>query len=249
MRHSWVLLSLCVVTQLCLVGWITPHRAPVQRVSRHPRIEGISLLVNRIAESKCGIFDPVGPAEPWAWPVPTAPPGGTSADGEPWMDPEWTVPPPPKVDSLAPPEEVHRIIELEAARNRIDPLLIEALVRNESAYDPWAVSRAGALGLMQLMPETATQMGVTDPFDPAQNIAGGTAYLALQLRSFGGDVQLALAAYNAGPAAVERWGGVPPYPETMEYVHRVVEDYRQLVQQAPTTPSADPEGLSPTGSL
>jgi soluble lytic murein transglycosylase-like protein len=98
----------------------------------------------------------------------------------------------------------------------------------ESAYDARAVSKRGAAGLMQLMPPTAARFGVTDPFDPVQNIRGGTQYLQELLRRFGNDVELALAAYNAGEAAVERYGRkVPPYPETIAYVPRVLRAYVQ----------------------
>jgi hypothetical protein len=193
-----------------------------------PSLDGVSLMVDRIADSPYGLFEPL--------------PDGTADLGtnttipkelppEPlWMNPEWTVPAPPAPDRRLREEEVAPLIELEASRNGIDPLLIEAVVRNESGFDPYAVSNTGAQGLMQLMPDTAALCGVADPFDPAQNIAGGSLYLSWQLRNFGGDVALAVAAYNAGPAAVQRWGGVPPYPETVEYVKRVVEDYRALQQ-------------------
>lgn len=242
MRNPGILLSLCVVTQLCLVGDITPHRIKVKNWVRHPKIEGISLLVDRIADSPYGLFNPLTPAG--ATPEPAASPAApaTPTPAEPYMDPQWTVPKPPSMDNVVPPEEIHRMIELEAQRNHIDPLLIEAIIRNESGFNPWAVSPTGALGLMQLMPDTAAQVGVTDPFDPAQNIAGGSAYLALQLRNFGGDVSLAVAAYNAGPAAVQRWGGIPPYQETMNYVSNVVSDYRTLMQQHPVIQAGNFEG-------
>jgi soluble lytic murein transglycosylase-like protein len=122
------------------------------------------------------------------------------------------------------PTDLTGIIEREAARNGLDPLLVQAVIHHESNFDPYAHSPAGALGLMQLMPGTAADLGVSDPFDPAQNVAGGTAYLAEQLQRFG-DVQLALAAYNAGPGAVERYGGVPPYAETRNYVASIYAEY------------------------
>lgn len=103
----------------------------------------------------------------------------------------------------------------------LDANLVRAVIRAESNFNPYAVSRAGARGLMQLMPETAAEMGVTDIFDPAQNIAGGTQYLAKMLNLFDNNVQLALAAYNAGPNAVAKHKGVPPYQETKAYVKTV----------------------------
>lgn len=112
-------------------------------------------------------------------------------------------------------------IDAAAARNGIDPALLRALVRQESGFDPAARSSAGATGLTQLMPGTAASLGV-DPTDPAQALDGGARYLRQQLDRFGGDERLALAAYNAGPGAVARHGGVPPYAETQRYVERVL---------------------------
>ncbi|MGI5817260.1 MAG: lytic transglycosylase domain-containing protein [Armatimonadota bacterium] len=117
------------------------------------------------------------------------------------------------------------IIEEAARVNDLSEDLIHAVVRAESGYDPRCRSSAGAMGLMQLMPGTARALGVTDPWDPAQNVHGGARYLRAQLERFG-DRTLALAAYNAGPGAVRRYDGVPPYAETQAYVRRV-ERYLQ----------------------
>jgi soluble lytic murein transglycosylase-like protein len=113
-------------------------------------------------------------------------------------------------------------IDAAAASNGIDPALLKALVSQESGFDPNARSGAGALGLTQLMPGTAAGLGVTNPLDPAQSLQGGAKYLRQQLDRFGGDEKLALAAYNAGPGAVARFGGVPPYSETQHYVTNVL---------------------------
>ncbi|MGQ9556452.1 MAG: lytic transglycosylase domain-containing protein [Desulfurispora sp.] len=110
-----------------------------------------------------------------------------------------------------------------AARYDLDPALLKAVARAESSFDPQAVSPAGAAGLMQLMPATARALGVTDVFDPRQNILAGARYLRQLLDRFAGDLPLALAAYNAGPGAVERHGGIPPYRETRQYVSRVLK--------------------------
>ncbi len=114
------------------------------------------------------------------------------------------------------------LIQQSARANGVDPALLKALIRQESGFDPDARSPAGASGLTQLMPATAASLGVTDPTDPAQAIEGGARYLRQQLDAFGGDEAKALAAYNAGPGAVSRYGGIPPYAETQQYVTRVL---------------------------
>jgi soluble lytic murein transglycosylase-like protein len=113
-------------------------------------------------------------------------------------------------------------INAAAASNGIDPALLKGLVSQESGFNPNARSGAGAVGLTQLMPGTASSLGVTNPLDPAQSLQGGAKYLREQLDRFGGDEKLALAAYNAGPGAVQKYGGVPPYAETQNYVTSVM---------------------------
>jgi soluble lytic murein transglycosylase-like protein len=113
------------------------------------------------------------------------------------------------------------IIDEVAAEYAMDPHLIHAVMQAESAFHPYVVSRAGAEGLMQLMPDLATEMGVTDAFDPRENIRGGVRYLKQLLDVHKGNIDLALASYNAGPGNVERYGGVPPFPETKNYVRTI----------------------------
>ena len=117
--------------------------------------------------------------------------------------------------------EIESLITKHAEKNNLDPSLVRAVVKAESNFNPNAVSPVGAQGLMQLMPSTAKGLGVQDVFDPEQNIAGGTAYLRNMLDQFG-SVPLALAAYNAGPGAVQKYGGVPPYKETQNYVNKIM---------------------------
>jgi hypothetical protein len=113
------------------------------------------------------------------------------------------------------------LIVQAAARERLDPNLLRAVIRVESAFDERAVSSAGARGLMQLMPDTAARFGVRDAFDAEQNIAGGAKYLGVLLRMFRQDVPLALAAYNAGEGNVMRYKGIPPFRETRDYVRKI----------------------------
>ena len=128
------------------------------------------------------------------------------------------------IDSFVaiPPRRAYEALIKEAARRyRIEPGLIRSVMQTESAFNPVAVSSAGAMGLMQLMPELALELGVTDPFDPRENIMAGARHLRRLLDAHGGDVILAVASYNAGEGTVARFGAVPPYPETQDYVLRV----------------------------
>ena len=118
------------------------------------------------------------------------------------------------------------MIEEHANSSRLDPKLVRAVIQTESGYNASALSTVGAMGLMQLMPGTARELAVEDPYDPSQNVRGGTAYLRQMLDQFKGSLELAVAAYNAGPGAVQKYGGVPPYRETVSYVQRVLGLYR-----------------------
>lgn len=135
--------------------------------------------------------------------------------------------------------EITELIRQHARHQGLSPRLVQSVVQVESGYNPKALSHKGAQGLMQLMPATARELGVENAYDPDQNLRGGTRYLRQQVDRFGGDLLLALAAYHAGPAAVERYDGVPPYRETRHYVQKVLSLYRGSVPQALREQAAD----------
>ena len=131
------------------------------------------------------------------------------------------------------PAQIDALVQQNAANWQVDPALIKAVIANESGFNANATSGVGAQGLMQLMPGTAAGLGVRDAYDPAQNVAGGSRYLRGLLDRFGGDARLAVAAYNAGPGAVEKYGDVPPYAETKNYVQNVLASYDKYKTAAP----------------
>lgn len=124
------------------------------------------------------------------------------------------------------PSSFDELLNQAAAKEGIDASLLKAVAQTESGLDAGALSSAGAKGVMQLMDATARELGVTNSFDPAQNIAGGAKYLKQMLTRYGGDVKRALAAYNAGPGTVDSFGGVPPYAETQAYVEKILRTVR-----------------------
>jgi len=124
------------------------------------------------------------------------------------------------------PSDLQSLVNSASSRNDVEPALVNAVVMAESAGDPSAISTAGAQGLMQLMPGTSAQCGLSNPFDPPQNVDCGTRYLRELLTRYSNNVELAVAAYNAGPGAVDAYHGVPPYAETRAYVSRVLTAYR-----------------------
>jgi hypothetical protein len=144
--------------------------------------------------------------------------------------------------------DYHPIVAQAASDAGLDPALVDRLVQAESAYNPLAVSKKGALGLMQLMPATAVEFGAKDPFDPEQNVRAGVKKLKGLLDRYSGDERLALAAYNAGEGAVDQHGGVPPYPETQAYVNKIAGpiDYDALARkvEAPSGGSVDYDALA-----
>jgi soluble lytic murein transglycosylase-like protein len=156
-----------------------------------------------------------------------------------------TVPDPPPVIDAAPvsspviaaprhteklmPADLHQLLSQAGSEHNVDTDLLASLVKAESNGNAHAVSRAGARGLMQLMPATARELGVADSFEPAQNVRGGTAYFDGLLSRYHNNIALALAAYNAGPEAVDRYHGIPPYRETRAYVARVIHEFNRRV--------------------
>jgi len=131
--------------------------------------------------------------------------------------------------------EYEATIDQAASRNGLDPAVLHGLIQQESGFDPSATSSAGASGLTQLMPGTASSLGVADPLNPAESIEGGARYLGQLMSQFGGNTEDALAAYNAGPGAVEQYGGIPPYAETQSYVSKVLGYAETYRQSHPTT--------------
>lgn len=135
--------------------------------------------------------------------------------------------------------EIGSIIVEKSGKHQIDPLLISAIMAVESDFNPAVVSDKGAIGLMQLMPETASELGV-NPYNVSQNVEGGTRYMKQMLEKFSGDLKLALAAYNAGPNAVIRHGGIPPYAETQNYVLKVLKNYENFLKTSPGRNAGEP---------
>jgi soluble lytic murein transglycosylase-like protein len=154
---------------------------------------------------------------------------------------------PPRSISLAPPAKplnLNEVINSISDRHHIDPDLINSVIHAESGFNPRAVSPKGARGLMQLMPQTASRLGVSNTFDPRANVEGGTRYLSELLQRYNFDLIKALAAYNAGPQRVEQYRGVPPYYETRTYVAKIVRDFnrKKLAQRKAATAAARAAG-------
>jgi soluble lytic murein transglycosylase-like protein len=150
--------------------------------------------------------------------------------------------------AAAPTKSAQQVVREASVKHGVDFDFIQSVIKQESAGNANAVSRTGARGLMQLMPGTASQLGVSDSFNPEQNVHGGTLYLRELLERYDGNAIKALAAYNAGPGAVDRYKGVPPYRETQQYVQRVVRDYNKSKRVADKQKAvAASHAVSPTG--
>jgi soluble lytic murein transglycosylase-like protein len=164
-----------------------------------------------------------------------------AADEVARIDPEdqfAAIPAPPTVVPVAPYRE---IVKAAAARYAVDEELIASVIAAESNFDPKAISKKNARGLMQLLPETAARFGVKDIFDPRENVDAGTHYLSELLKQYNNDLALALAAYNAGPERVTQFGRIPPYTETMSYVRRVKNAYEKSKSGQAPGPKPTPQ--------
>jgi Transglycosylase SLT domain len=173
-----------------------------------------------VPTSEIASFEPDDtPEAPAASPEATKPPE-TAAPA-----PAAAAPAPTAAKAFTAPVNLDQVVRDASSRHQLDPDFVNSVIKAESNFQSRAVSRKGALGLMQLMPGTASQLGVADPFDPRANVEGGTTYLSQLLDLYNNDPIKALAAYNAGPNRVEQYHGLPPYMETRAYVARVVRDY------------------------
>ncbi|HVS88976.1 MAG TPA: lytic transglycosylase domain-containing protein [Candidatus Acidoferrum sp.] len=181
--------------------------------------------------------------------------GGTvvvAAEDVAGIEPEELFTPPKPADNFKTP--FHELIEAASAQYKVDADLITSVIAVESNFEPMAISRRNARGLMQLLPETAARLGVKDIFDPRQNINAGTRYLSDLLQRYNNDLVLALAAYNAGPEKVGKFGSVPPYAETISYVRRVKRAYENSKSGATPRSKQKRKSLSasanvPNGSM
>lgn len=143
-------------------------------------------------------------------------------------------------ESKTPPSTFREAVDRIAQRNQLPPQLVHSVIKVESNYNPNAISPKGALGLMQLIPSTARRFGVSNAFNPVENVEGGARYLRYLLDLYKGDYRLALAAYNAGEGAVARHGGVPPYPETVNYLHQVGTRLAEQQPKKKVEPKSEP---------
>jgi hypothetical protein len=193
------------------------------RCDHHAVVEGRTRLYLSAGEDNYIEFTPEEIADFEKVPDPPAPPPATSAE-KPSIGSPAT-----KRDSKLNPADLHEMLVKAGGEHNLDVDLLASLVKAESGGNEHAVSSAGAQGLMQLMPGTASDLGVKDSFEPAQNVRGGTTYLDELLNRYHDNLALALAAYNAGPEAVDKYHGIPPYHETRVYVARVIHEFNRRV--------------------
>jgi soluble lytic murein transglycosylase-like protein len=191
------------------------------RCNHHAEVNGRTRLYLSSSEDNYIEFPPQEIADFEKYPDP--PPQPTLAEKPP------TAPPATRKDSKLNPADLHEMLIKAGNDHNLDVDLLASLVKAESGGNANAVSSAGAQGLMQLMPGTANQLGVKDSFEPSQNVTGGTTYLDALLTRYHDNLSLALAAYNAGPEAVDKYHGIPPYHETRVYVARVIHEFNRRV--------------------
>ena len=199
-----------VILMGLLVLWAVPAHG---QIVSYMDTDGKRVFVNA---------EPASPVRP-----PKTPLLRTAANGEPLRTTHTSFEASPLLSAAeqANRTKIEEMIREVSARYRVDPALVRAVIQTESNWNTSAVSRKGALGLMQLVPGTAQQLGVSNAFDPKQNLDGGVHYLHMLLERYNGDLDKALAAYNAGPGAVDRAGGIPQYRETRNYVQKVTDSY------------------------
>lgn len=195
----------------------------VQKITLPGYVDGTFSFLMHVTAAKNSVHNPLGRMGDGS-----TPPAGTdqAASSDPAENPD----PSASVNRSA---LLHPIIDRAAARYQVDPALVRAIIFAESGYDATAVSKRGAMGLMQLMPQTARAMGVKDCFNPEHNINGGVKYFKKLYDQFDGDIRLALAAYNAGSRKVRKFNGVPPFGATERYIRKVMKYYKKFKRQEP----------------
>lgn len=192
-----------------------------------------NVVGSQMAANGTGAAPPTGlPGMPGVPGMPTSAGLSNITSMLPQLINQATTPPAPTgAQAMQTPPEFESFIQEASSKWGVDDKLIRAVIQQESAFNPSAKSGVGAAGLMQLMPDTARSLGVTNSLDPRENILGGTRYLKGLLERFNNDPKLALAAYNAGPGNVQKYGGIPPFAETQNYVQRIMGNYERMKGQ------------------
>jgi Transglycosylase SLT domain len=209
---------------------ITLRNGFVQLCNHHAQVDGRMRLYLTAGEDDYIEFPPEAIAIVEQVPDPPDPPGNSAPSPASSAAPASASTPPQSQHPKLSPGDLHEMLTRAGEAHDLDVDLLASVVKAESGGNTRAVSRAGAQGLMQLMPQTANELGVEDSFAPEQNVRGGTAYLDVLLTRYHDNLALALAAYNAGPAAVDKHHGIPPYAETRAYVARVIHEFNRRVQ-------------------
>ncbi|MBV9940024.1 MAG: lytic transglycosylase domain-containing protein [Acidobacteriaceae bacterium] len=214
-------------------AWALPEQTAIDQQLASVKLQRESVQKQMVAIRKTSpkpLLITSAPA-PIAMPITALQPVAISVAMPLWAAPQMDCPP---IEEA----EAEELINAAAAKQTLSPALLRSVIKHESAFRPCAISVKGAQGLMQLMPSTAEQFGVIDPFDPKQNIRGGAAFLRQLLNRYGGDLKLALSAYNAGAGRVEASGGVPDLLETQSYVGSILGDLG--INEEPSIPETNP---------